>query len=600
MAYPGNSTETGDPEDRAVQMSGHIVVCGLEDVGLRVVEQLRRGGEQVVLVDDRPNPRLLPIALELGAEHLSADPRRPASLEAASIGTAAALISVDGTDLENLEIALLARRLAPDLRVVSQLGNAAVARAVGGLTGPGSVLDVASLAAPTLAEACLDLHTRPLTIGDEPFVLREVAAPSAGTLRSHFGDLAPIAVVPTDPELPMQVCPGRDLPVTAGDRVFVIATPDDLAARRELTAVVATPHARPHPHRLGTLRRYVRGFIAETERPMRATLTVLLGVAVLSVVLLRFGYRAASGAHMTVLDSAYFTTETLTTVGFGDFYFADQSTWLRVWAIALMIIGATLVTILYAMLTNLLVSRRIAQSLGRQLAVRMRDHVILVGLGSVGVRVLEQLVQAGRQVVVLDRDEDNRYLARARALDVPVVFGDSTEPSTLDAVGLQRARAVAVLTSSDLANIETGLVIDDLLGERRDEVPVVLRVFDRDLADTVEAGFGFHSVRSTAALAAPWFVGAALGLDILTTFYVDKQPMLIGRLTVAEAGGLRGRTMAELSARIRVIAIRRRDSGPGLEYPPRRDTRFAGGDQAYLVGPYEELLAVLRRDAARG
>ena len=104
-------------------------------------------------------------------------------------------------------------------------------------------------------------------------------------------------------------------------------------------------------------------------------------------------------------------------------------------------------------------------------------------------------------------------------------------------------------------------------------------------------------MRSTAALAAPWFVGAALGLDILTTFYVDHQPMLIGRLTVAESGGLAGKTMSELSARIRVIAIRRRGVHEALEFPPRRDTRFAGGDQAYLVGPYEELLHVLRADA---
>jgi Trk K+ transport system NAD-binding subunit len=153
-----------------------------------------------------------------------------------------------------------------------------------------------------------------------------------------------------------------------------------------------------------------------------------------------------------------------------------------------------------------------------------------------------------------------------------------------------------VLTSNDFANIETGLAAYDLLGERREQVPVVLRVFDRDLAATLESSFGFDSVRSASALSAPWFVGAALGLQVDTTFYVDDQPMLIGRLTVADRGGLQGRPMSELSARIRVIAIRR--SGRSvLEHPPRRDTRFQGGDQAFLVGPYEELLQVLRRDA---
>jgi voltage-gated potassium channel Kch len=95
-------------------------------------------------------------------------------------------------------------------------------------------------------------------------------------------------------------------------------------------------------------------------------------------------------------------------------------------------------------------------------------------------------------VVVPERDEDNRFLARARALGVPIVFGDSTVPASLDAVDLRSARAVAVRTSSDLVNIETGLAVDDLLGQRRTTAPVVLRVFDRDLAHTVEASFGFH------------------------------------------------------------------------------------------------------------
>ncbi|MDT7572255.1 MAG: hypothetical protein QOE05_2429, partial [Actinomycetota bacterium] len=392
----------------------------------------------------------------------------------------------------------------------------------------------------------------------------------------------------------MQVCPGRDLRVEPGDRVVVISSPEDVAGAA--TAVAVGVRSRP-PRTRGLVRRYVRGVVSSSERQLRIALLTLLAVAVASVALLRLAYRSPSGGNMSFLDATYFTTETLTTVGFGDFSFGSQTTWLRVWAIALMIIGAAVVTVLYALLTNLLISRRISQSLGRQVATRMRDHVILVGLGSVGLRVLEYLTAAGQPVVVLDRDEDNRYLARARALRVPVVFGDATVPASLDAANLAHARAVAVLTSSDLANIETGLTVADLLGERRDAVPVVLRVFDRDLAGTIEDSFGFHFARSTAALAAPWFVGAALGLDIRTTFYVDDRPMLIGRVTVAPSGGLVGRQMSELSARTRVLALRRTGSA-GLEFPPRRDTRFAGGDQAYLVGPYEELLAVLRHDAA--
>ncbi len=56
----------------------------------------------------------------------------------------------------------------------------------------------------------------------------------------------------------------------------------------------------------------------------------------------------------------------------------------------------------------------------------------------------------------------------------------------------------------------------------------MLRLFDRRLAGTVENSFDFRYVRSPAALAAPWFVGAALGFDVLDTFYVGDQPLLLG------------------------------------------------------------------------
>ncbi len=82
---------------------------------------------------------------------------------------------------------------------------------------------------------------------------------------------------------------------------------------------------------------------------------------------------------------------------------------------------------------------------------------------------------------------------------------------------------------------------------------------------------------------------------MLGTFHVGRDAFLVGRLTVAPGGGLDGLTMQELSARTRVIAIHRAGTGE-IENPPRRGTRFAAGDEAYLVGPYEELLNVLRRD----
>jgi Trk K+ transport system NAD-binding subunit len=93
------------------------------------------------------------------------------------------------------------------------------------------------------------------------------------------------------------------------------------------------------------------------------------------------------------------------------------------------------------------------------------------------------------------------------------------------------------------------------------------------------------------------FVAAALGIDVLGASSVGQQPFTMGRLSVDAAGALVGAAALELSANTRVIALRRQETGI-LEHPPRRGTRFEAGDLAYLVGPNDELIGVLRAATA--
>jgi hypothetical protein len=51
-------------------------------------------------------------------------------------------------------------------------------------------------------------------------------------------------------------------------------------------------------------------------------------------------------------------------------------------------------------------------------------------------------------------------------------------------------------------------------------VPIVLRVYDRTLGAAVAHRFGYENVHSTVDLAAPWFICAALGLQVVGTFSV--------------------------------------------------------------------------------
>ncbi|GGR13114.1 hypothetical protein GCM10010168_33620 [Actinoplanes ianthinogenes] len=573
----------------ADSLTGHVIVCGLDDVGLRTVEQLYHAGVRVVVVEDDADPRLVRVVRGWGVPIVVGSPRLRETLDEAGLPDAVAVICVLADDLHTLEAALLMREQRPEVRVVVQLRNPAVGRALADMQI--SVLDVAGLSAPSVVEACLRTGSHELDLDGHRFVAAQVTIDFAGTLRSRYGSLAPLAITPADGG-EVVISPGRDQQVRPGDQVTLLGTPEELAAARVIDDGADRGDAVPGRWARGM--RLAGSVVRAMDRRIAYAMIALILLLNVSILVLQLGYREPDGTRMTLLDAVYFSVESIATVGYGDFNFRDQQPWLRVFAIGLMILGACFAATFIALITNVLVSLKIQEALGNRLLDRLSDHVVVVGIGSVGVRVVERLRAAGTDVVVIEADENNRYVDEVRDSGVPVVIADATLPRTLDRVQLASARAVAVLTSDDLVNLETGLAVRDRLGERWGSVPVVLRLFDRTLAATVERTFGLGLARSTAALAAPWFVGAALGLDVLATFYVGSRLMLVGRLTVASGGGLDRLAMRDLSARTRVVAIRRDDV---LEHPPRRDTRFAAGDEAYLIGPYEELLQVLRRDA---
>jgi Trk K+ transport system NAD-binding subunit len=582
-----------------------VIVCGLHGVGLRIVEELTLSGVPALVVDDNPDLRLVRSLIGWGVPHIAGSSRSAETLAEAGLPGAAAVICAMEDDLQTLETALLTRELRADVRIVVQLGNPAVGRALAGIEI--SVLDVAGLSAPSIVEACLQ-SAQEIRLAGQRFFAARIIAPGPGTLRELYGALAPIAVQPAGGG-DVVVCPGRDHQLRAGDGVTLIGTPDELRAAGMTARFDRPPGAAAVPSRRGRhLRHLAMSVLRAADRRLVAALAALFAVVVTSTFVLHFAYRGPGVHRIPLLNAAYFTVETITTVGYGDYSFRGQAAWLMAGAIGLMLLGALFVAVFFAMLTNTLVSRRIEESLGRQRVTGLSGHVLVVGLGAVGIQVARGLVAAGADVVVVEKSEHNRHLGLGRSLGVPIVIADATQPQTLESVSLASASAVAVVTSDDLANLETGLAVRDQLGARWRDTPVVLRMFDPQLARTVRGNFGFNFVRSTAALAAPWFVGAALGLDVLNTFYVGDEPLLVARLTVTPGGGLNGLAMRDLAARIRVLAISRAtdggyaadgghaENGGYLEHPPRRGTRFRAGDQAYLIGPYEELLAVLRRD----
>ena len=109
------------------------------------------------------------------------------------------------------------------------------------------------------------------------------------------------------------------------------------------------------------------------------------------------------------------------------------------------------------MMTPLLIqiARPVARRMGRPLETAdgdldtlesRTDHVIIVGYGLAG-RYLSRAVKASR-IACIVVEQNTELVQRARQDGVPVVFGDGTQPSVLEHVGIADARVVVFAISS--------------------------------------------------------------------------------------------------------------------------------------------------------
>jgi Trk K+ transport system NAD-binding subunit len=227
------------------------------------------------------------------------------------------------------------------------------------------------------------------------------------------------------------------------------------------------------------------------------------------------------------------------------------------------------------------------------LASTYRDHVIVCGLGRVGMRVITQLLDSGYAPVVVEREWGSKFVEHTLNLRVPVVAGDARELATLRQAGLPRARAVVAAIEDDLTNIEIALAAR----ASRPGVRVVLRVFGEELDHNLERGFGPNSAFSASALAAPTYVAAAVSRSVDYALTIGGQLLGVTTLVVRQGGPIAGLARAlEQAHGVRLLG----HTGPDGRRLSADASALGGGHRITLLGPLgalEELRVANAGDA---
>ncbi|MEV6763911.1 NAD-binding protein [Streptomyces sp. NPDC051105] len=471
-------------------------------------------------------------------------------LAEAGVERAAALALVYDDDETNIRAALTARRLNPRLRLVLRLYNRrlgqhieelldqAAVLAVGDTDGGAgdtstTVLSDADTAAPALAATALAGTGK--VIQTDGLVLRAVDLPPGALAGPDAGQgLCTLALFSANSNGPEpaegageqgpRLLPDDAEVRAAGERGVMV-----LEQVSSSSSAAAAQDRRRAGVGVGPL------LVSLFSRRLRWSLAGVVGC----VVALAVALSVVTGIHP--VRAFYYTLLDLFAI---DDPAIGQSLGRQILQLLSGLMGLLLLPVLLAAVLEALGTFRTASAL-RKPPRGVSGHVVLLGLGKIGTRVLTRLRELHVPVVCVESDPEARGLAVARRLRVPVVLGDVTQEGVLEAAKIHRAQALLAVTSADTTNLEAVLYARAV----RPDLKAVLRLYDDDFATAVYRTLraahprAVTRSRSVSYLAAPSFAGAMLGRQILGAIPVERKVLLVAAVDVSGHPQLEGRTV---------------------------------------------------------
>jgi Trk K+ transport system NAD-binding subunit len=576
-----NPGTPGDPERR------RLIVCGDDPLAVRLIEELvnRYQADVVAIIPSRKRNygpqiwKILGPRRVIQAERLDLD-----ALRTARVDQADALAVVNQDDVGNIHVALQAQELNPDLRLVIRMFNLGLGYGIVKLFRDCRVLSDASMAAPAFVSAAL---------GDAAPVHVRLARRTLFVARREDvrpGDVVCGLAATVATGQPERLLPSKQ---DQSDLVLAFATglpaklltehhddPDDDPFLSESQLIAAQGRQMRIAERPGRFRMWWR----RTRKRPFGNIRKLVGrklriAAVVLVLLLIIG----TGVLGWVEDIGWFNAAYLTILAALGGANADIEVPLaeKLIQMLLTLVSIALIPVITAAVVEAAVSARLALAHGK-LTEQVEDHVVVVGLGNVGTRVIRRLHDLGVSVVAIDKSENAKGAQTARTLGIPLIIGDASQAETLRAAWVQHCRALVVVSTDDVINLEAAIQGRALKKKLR----VVLRLFDGDFADRVQKAFNINISRSVSYLAAPAFAAAMLEREVIGTIPVNRRVLLLAEAPICAGSLLDSATVAVADdvGEVRVIALNTGD-GRTVWSPP--------GDQ--VLKPEDVLVVVATR-----
>ncbi|WP_251022365.1 NAD-binding protein [Streptomyces sp. ISL-10] len=262
------------------------------------------------------------------------------------------------------------------------------------------------------------------------------------------------------------------------------------------------PYRPPRSLRRRAVLGKVRGQLRPHDGSSRIMLTGLTGL--LAVLLSDWAWLVALH-HRPPVEALFEATRTVSTVGPVSLHGPDVG--YAVFSIAAMLVTLVFAAVFTAGMIDRLLAPRSVGIVGPR-ALPRAGHVVVVGLGQVGLRLCTRLQALGVGVVAVERNPQAPHLRLARALGVPVVVADAKDRFVLRRLGLLKAQALAAVASDDLDNIAVSVAALAVAPELR----VVMRAGDHEAIAETRSLFKIGIVHDLGGLSAAYTTAALTGL----------------------------------------------------------------------------------------
>ncbi|MGF1497452.1 MAG: potassium channel family protein [Elainellaceae cyanobacterium] len=583
-----------------------VIVCGLGSLGQHCVLILKEFGVAVSGIElHPPNDWEIPEVPEVLEQLLLGDCRSSELLMQAQVQQCRAIVLATSDERINIEAAFAARLLNPAIRLVVRSAKQNLNELLNQQFGNFAAFEPTQLSAPAFALAALDedilgfftlegqlfqVVRRHVQAGDRWCQVRKLYELNTRTRRilSH----TPVqSRLPSSPHTPTSKEFHKWEPnavVQPGDVLVLVEATTVLSTRSAADAAIpdaddaaSLGNADLSWQRPGQMLRHLwrKSYENQISRVILICGLIVLGLLVVGTILFWTYYPEAS------FVGAFYATAVLLLGGFGDLFGDIPITialpwWLRLFGLLLTLAGTAFVGVLYAVLTEKLLTWRL-QFLNRRPPVPTQNHMVVIGLGRVGRRVAALLLELKQSLVgIVETAPDSALLPQ-----MSILSGDIS--NTLTKANLSRSQSVIAVTEDEMQNLEMGLMVHAVNPDSR----LVIRTYNRRFSDRVAQLFPYAQVLCASALAAEAFVAAAFGENVISLLRFGSRTVLVTEYLIEADDTLCNRLLADIAYGYGAVPILHRRSAPDAmpKWMPSDDIRLHKSDRLVVLATIDGL-----------